>query len=354
MDRTANSRNVPPLSETPPAQPAPPIESGGGLTVEGVCYILILMLVGYTVSIVPSLMQVWAYYQKHGHDFTPAYLLLVFPCFVLIRGLFLLSTQVLAPALKPYLKDEPLKSSNGATPAVTDAENLKKIGNYIYQSIYYIVSVSWLLSIAVRHGMMPTQLWGPANPDHFCGGWPQHIPAELQLFYMVTLGHHFERTYYEFRDNRQAATFFTMVYHHLLTIFLINVSFWLYLHKFGVFILITHDFCDIILNTGRLSKVTLPSSVTNLFNVALLASWGYLRLVVFSRVVLYPVAMCYADPDTVFRRFVYLCAFILPILTSLFCLNAFWLFQILRIAFHRIFKKDYAILYIERKKGTGE
>ena len=38
-------------------------------------------------------------------------------------------------------------------------------------------------------------------------------------------------------------------------------------------------------------------------------------------------------------------------LGSLACLTAFCLFQILKIGYSRIFKKDYQLVYLEKKEG---
>lgn len=318
------------------------------LTVERLCIAMIIVLIAYGVIVVPYLIELLGYYRKNGVTFHLSYYLLTIPGFLYSRGLYLLSTRVVAQALQPYFIDESKKDRR--VPLPPDPEVTRRVGNCIHGAVYYTVSVAALLAIIIRDRLLPTQLFGTQDPDSFCLVWPDPPSAYLQIFYMATLGHHFERLYYEFVDNRHAPTFYTMVYHHLLTIGLIGVSFWTFLHKYGVFILITHDFTDIILNCSRVLRVfTRASWVPTSLVIMMIISWIWLRLAVFIRVVLIALAKCYWHPESSLRRFFVANILFLPALTTLTCLNLFWFVQMIKVAYDRAFRRQYHIPYLERK-----
>lgn len=318
--------------------------------IERICKILTILVSLYGIAVLPFMREIWQHYEKIGYEFDPRYYLLIIPGFLLTRGLYVLSSRVIAPAVKPYMKDEQSRPEDRRSAQLpVESETIRKMGNYIYQSVYYTVSACGLLLICWRDGLIPAQLGGPADPDAFCRPWPQRFSTALKVYYILSLGHHFERVYYEFHDNALSLTFHTMLYHHTLTIMLIVCSFTSGLNHWGAFIILTHDFTDIILNSGRIAKVTLGTLTTNVFYIILLLSWISLRIVVYCRVVLYPVAMCVMEPESAFRQFTFANLLILPTLTTLFLLNLFWLYQILKIGFNRLFKRRYEVSYLDTR-----
>ena len=323
------------------------------LTVERVCIFMIVLLLVYGIVAVPYLIELLGYYRKNGVTFYPSYLLIVIPGFICSRVLYLFSAKYLAPRLQPYFVDESRKDAR--VPLPVDEETVRKVGNCIYGTIYYATSVTVLMGIIIQDNLLPTQLFGAQNPDNFCLVWPEQPSVSLQIFYMATLSHHIERLYYEFVDNSHAPTFYTMVYHHLLTIFLVGTSFWPFLHKYGVFILITHDFTDILLNFGRVVKVLMRGNWLKTIIMALLIiSWAWLRLAVFIRVVLVSMTKCYWYPESSLRRFFIANILFLPALTTLACLNAFWFIQMLKVAYDRLVRGEYQIPYLERKESDRQ
>lgn len=313
------------------------------IDIEKICFGGLLFLVAYTILIIPSIIQIYYFYEQIGLGYNLMYYLFLIPGYLFSRYLSYFSYTVLTELMKPYLVDEPLKEGE------THKERTRKLGNYIYGTIYYTLSFSILFVLAAFTDFLPNEFGGRLNMGKACSSWPYKVPFSLQIFYMITLGHHIERTVYEFKENKKAGNFFTMIFHHFVTILLISLSFFNMHVKFGVPILLTHDFCDIFLNGGKAVKSVWPKNATNGFYIALLISWTYCRVYMFLTNIVQGVYSCLKEPQGWMNRFFFLHVIYIPGLISLLGLNLFWLYQIINIGYLRLFKKDYTLAYYDKK-----
>lgn len=308
---------------------------------------LTLILTAWAVVMVPVLWKLWGDYDRLGIPIHPSYFAWVIPGFIGCRVLYLVCIHIFAARLRPYIIDWGKELQDEK--AMADEDAVLKLGNCIFGTIYYLCSAGVLTWLSIRDGLLPTQLFGPQDPDTYCTDWPMRPSHALQVCYMLALGHHLERVFYEFKDNYDATTFYTMLFHHVLTVVLIAVSFFTFLHKWGIFILLTHDFTDIILYVGRTMRCLIRSKVpTTIILVLMFLSWVTLRFVTYFRVVIIPIYACYSSPDSSFRRFFLANTLFVPALTSLFLLNTFWIFQILKIAYMRLSRREKQVTYVEK------
>ena len=313
------------------------------LDIEKVCFLSTIFIATYLLMIIPSVFEIYQFYKEIRVGFTPLYLLLVIPGFLISKWIFMISEYYIYPVLEPYLVEDK------ATPGENKEITTKKTINYIYGSIYYTCSFTWLVVLAYKYDFMPPEIGGTLEVSNNCSSWPYFVPFSIQFFYMVTLGHHLERTANEFTKNKDTATFYTMVFHHLLAVMLIGLSFFNMQIKFGIPILLTHDFTDIVLNGGKLMRFIYPKHATNAFYVTFLLTWIYGRIYMYILNVLKPLYVCWVYREQWTARFFFLHVIYVPSLIALFGLNLFWLYQILLIGYSRLFKKDYRLRYYEKK-----
>lgn len=314
------------------------------IDIENLSFLGLIFLCIYFCLIIPSILEISDFYKQIKVYSNLYFYLLLIPGFMISRGLHKFSINIGAELLRPYVLNDSSK------PGENDKDKFLRIGNTIYGSIYYFCSFFSLFLLSWTFNMLPIELGGTLNMKMGCSSWPYIIPVAIQIYYMLTLGHHIERTYNEFLYNKKSTTFYTMLFHHFLTILLIALSFFNMHIKFGIPVLLTHDFCDIALNLGRVCKYTKYKHMSTFFYVILLISWTYGRLYIFTTNIINGMLHCLYVPQEWMTKFFFLHVIYIPAVFSLFCLNVYWLIQILNIGYLQLFKKDFNIAYLETKK----
>jgi hypothetical protein len=246
----------------------------------------------------------------------------------------LLSTRVIVRWFEPLIKKDSFRA------AESYEERLARLGNYIYGVIYYTISTVALMSMTFGSEFSPVSFGGSLNTTDKIIPWPYDVSYGIRIFYMLTMGHHLERTLHELMHQYGSKTFFVMMLHHILTLMLIFLSFFMRQLVFGIPVLLTHDVNDIFLNASRFLRETNYKGLTNVCFITLLISWIYTRIYTFPVEVIYG-AIYQAMYDVVFiQRFLFSYIFFLPALIALYILNVYWGFQMLKIAILRIAGKE--------------
>lgn len=149
-----------------------------------------------------------------------------------------------------------------------------------------------------------------------------------------------------------------MYIHHILTMLLFKCS---YINnisiKFGIYILFTHNLCDIPLNIYMLLDNHMNFNKTKLIEtnkiiiyyqdlMAILSIifFGYLRMIMFGSLVFHILYNSYHNYIITFNIFLKLCFYIAKLLVLiLYCLNIFWFYLMIRGIIDKIYNKknDY-------------
>ena len=310
------------------------IENKINSMMESVASVLIIFISTYFILITPSLVEMHTFLSNHQIKVN------LFEYFWTVVGallsfaLYKFSTTTLITLWSPFISPVIVRHNESTE------QRVHRLGDYIYKTIYY--TWSWCTLMYMTYGSIfsPSEFGGQLDIEKSLEVWPYEVNLSVRIFYMLTLGHHFERLAFELMHNRKASSFFTMTFHHLVTVMLIFLSFYTRHLMFGIPILLTHDFNDIFLNACRFWRESLfPTSASVAFMIMMI-SWFYTRIFMYAKYVLYGLLFNMLHLSEFVRRFFFVQLFFVPALLALFILNLFWFFQIFRVFVWRFVKKD--------------
>ena len=256
----------------------------------------------------------------------------------------LLSTKVIIHWFEPFIKKD------GYRVGETHEQRLVRLGNYIYGAIYYTISTVALMYMTFGSKFSPVSYGGSLNTTNNIIPWPYDVSYGIRIFYMLTLGHHIERALHELVHQFGSKTFYVMMLHHVLTIKLIFLSFFMRHLTFGIPVLLTHDVNDIFLNASRFLRETSYKQLTSFVFFWLMVSWLYTRIYTFLVEVIFGVIYQTMYDTGFMNRFLFSNIFYLPALIALYILNVYWGFQILKIAFLRLIQGKEKLPFEDSKK----
>lgn len=310
---------------------------------EKMSMVFLMFILIYFVSLLPSLREMTYFFFENNIVINFYEYLFLIPGAILSYSLYKLSTGYLIHKWKPYVSKEAVRQNE------TPDQRLHRLGDYLYKGIYD--SVSWSTFMYLTYGsiFVPHEMGGKLNIEKSLEMWPYEVGTPIRIYYMFALGHYFERLYYE-ATNKRNSSYYTMFFHHLVTIFLIFLSFYTRHLMFGIPIMLFMDINDVFLNVARFFR---ESQFTNLASTALvimMVSWVYTRIYLYSKYILYGLFFAVNHQTPYIRKFFFLNFFFVPALVALFILNLIWFFQIIRVIIWRFVKKDKNLPYEDFKK----
>lgn len=330
------------MQKTLPSRPPVPRDTDTGKMIEtrvnslmeSMSFIFLIFIVTYFVLIIPSLVDMHDFFHEQGiivHLSEYGWLL---PGFLLSFGLFRFCTTIAIAAWRPNINPINYRQNE------TTFERERRLGGYMYSTVYY--SLSWGSLLYMTHGskFCPPEFGGALDITKSLVTWPYEVSKPIRIFYMLTLGHHLERLFHELLHNRKANSFYTMTFHHVVTIMLIFLSFYCRHLMFGIPVLLTHDFNDIFLASSRFLRESRFTNTASVLFLIMMASWGYTRLYVYYRHIVWGVFWAAFNLTEFTRRYLFMQVFFIPGLLGLFILNILWFFQINRVFVWRFVKKD--------------
>lgn len=164
-----------------------------------------------------------------------------------------------------------------------------------WKSLWYTISFAWGCSIVFGSGWFPHihLVWEDLK------GHP--ILFNHRLFQIVELGFYFHSLFAHFFLEVHRSDYWAMLFHHIVTIFLILTSYiagyaslknlfhTTRFYRMGIVVLVVHDINDVIFEAGKLllyqEKKNLENLVNGIFGLFVLV-WAVARLGVFPFVVI--------------------------------------------------------------------
>lgn len=321
-------------STEPPADLGKHIENKVNNIMENVSFGFLLFVFTYFALIIPSLVDMHSFLAEHNVLVHFTEYLYVIPGVGLSYGLYKFATTVLIEWWKPNISPVIVRQNE------TPEQRLKRLGGYIYQTFYYAISWIALMYMTWDTIFCPPEFGGRLDITKSLQIWPYEVSWPVRLYYMLTLGHHIERQIHEFAHNRKASSFYTMTFHHVVTIMLIFLSFYCRHLMFGIPVILTHDFNDIFLNAARFLRESLYPGSASVFFLIMMVSWVYTRIWVYCRHIIWGLVYNALNLTEFTRRYLFMQVFFIPALIGLLLLNLFWGFQIIRVFVWRFVKKD--------------
>jgi hypothetical protein len=329
------------ISEEDPSQS---LENRMAGVMENIARGVLLFVIVYCLTMIPQLMEILEFMQMKNISVSFTEYLWIVPGALSSHLVYKLSTTVFIRFFFPILSKESCRAGE------SEAQRHTRLGNYIYGTLYYTFSFFTLFYMTFKSHYCPVAFGGTLQTTDKRIAWPYDVSYDIRIFYMITLGHHVERIIHELVYNSKTKTFYVMLLHHTLTIKLVFLSFFMRHLVFGIPVLLTHDFNDIFLNASRFFRETRYKSFASFLFVLLMVSWFYSRIYSFMVEVIFGVYYQTVYEAEFINKYLYTHLFYGPALSLLYILNVYWGFQILKVAFIRLYKGKESLPFEDSKK----
>lgn len=162
------------------------------------------------------------------------------------------------------------------------------------------------------------------------------VPLDIQFLYFVECGFYLHSIYATLFMDTIKKDFFVMLFHHVITLALINISYATRYHKIGVLVIFVHDITDILLEFTKCNVYLkdinkrfkcLHEFISNVSFVIFTISWFICRLYWFPLRILYASGVISAYKA--FPQESYLYGMFNILLWLLFILDIYWFYFIL-------------------------
>ncbi|KAG8178483.1 hypothetical protein JTE90_024643 [Oedothorax gibbosus] len=226
---------------------------------------------------------------------------------------------------------KPLAVQYGLSPT-----NQAKMPESAWKFTYYLCAWSFSLYVVVLSGkytffQKPSSVWT---------GWSLGAspPVDIYLMYMGQCGFYLHSLYATMFLDQWRKDSLVMMIHHVLTLALISISYLLRYHNIGTLVLLTHDFCDILLEFTKLNVYFKIQNGKLIKAHELCANASFLGFSVawfVSRLYCYPMRVLYAATYYVQKQQLELpCALLMnSLLWILQILNIYWFLFILKFLY---------------------
>ena len=229
--------------------------------------------------------------------------------------------------------------SEGSREGESHEKRIKRLRTYLMATIYYATSFVFTTLVALQEGYLPRVFGGTLDLKMEQNRWPKPAGNFVKILYLFEYGHHLERLFNHIYNDSNSPTFYTMLLHHIVTVGMIAVSYQNELKYYGIAVLILCDFGDTFLQASRFLRETQYKNSAKICFVIMAVNWLQGRIIGLGWEVIPAVFdFVFSRHSFVLRFFGMHFSYILMICT-LWILNVFWFFQIVKI-FISIFLKN--------------
>jgi len=196
--------------------------------------------------------------------------------------------------------------------------------------IYYAIATTW------GYFLFRDEVWW-YNARYFWDGYPYAIDLDMKTFYFVSLAFWLQSLMsFAFEPPRKDAG--SLLFHHLLTVYMIIASYLTGLVRYGAAILMLHNFADILFYHSKVFNYTKLEKLATFGWVSFVFVWFYSRHLVFGYMIFsmwtahqyIPLIWDY-EQDIYFSY--HAVNFYIASVMSLQILNIYWFLQILKVLF---------------------
>lgn len=167
--------------------------------------------------------------------------------------------------------------------------------------------------------------------------YPHHnMDSDVWWYYMTELAFYWGLFFTQFTGDVKRKDFWSMFFHHVVTIMLVSFSWVCHLHRIGTLVMIIHDVSDTFLECAKmLHYAKIEGVATALFGLFTLC-WIVTRLGFFPTWIIYSITV--EAPQLIQYFPAYL--FFNLLLSSLLTLNIYWTYSILKVSYVTIISRS--------------
>ncbi|CAB3400978.1 unnamed protein product [Caenorhabditis bovis] len=173
--------------------------------------------------------------------------------------------------------------------------------------------------------------------------WPFHpIPKAIAWYYWIQGGFYMSLIFGILFLDAKRSDFFQMLFHHCITLILINVSYVMNMVRVGTLVLVSHDAVDILIDLGKLFRYEGWDNALAVTFLAVLSVWVMTRLIYYPFWIMHSVwfdapALIQTDYSWInFSQQPIAPRLIMILLSALLILNLFWAYILFKIAYDSI------------------
>ena len=248
----------------------------------------------------------------------------------------------------------------------------EKITRQIFDAFYYFSVYIYARTISSEIDTIPSCYGGAGTCDSTGMNWPNmKFTEKMRWYIIIQFGHHLHNLVYHTVATKSVGNYFEMITHHYATVISMFYSYFTNFEDHAMFILISHDLSDGFLNFGKILR-DIGWGNTMLMDAnffAMTIYWFYHRVYLVATCNFYRASeyFWWKEPFPAYSdlwhsvdkgvNFISFSVFLI------WCLNLFWLSQIVKIGINKyIWKKKWVSQHegeidhdeIERKQQASK
>ena len=210
---------------------------------------------------------------------------------------------------------------------------IKRFGSVLFKFIYFVIISTTEYTLIKNESWLPVELGGSGNIINAFINWPLHeITFYHRLIYIINLSYHTHSLIYLFLIGLKRNDRNEMLIHHLVTIFIILLSWYAKFIYIGIVVMFLHNISDISTYAIKVLIDTDCNNLTIILFIAVLLTWGWTRLYVLPNI----IRQIYINvPSLIGRSNTNI---FIVLLGTLFCLHIYWYGLVLNMGYVKLKK----------------
>jgi len=257
---------------------------------------------------------------------------------------FILALSLLLTVLRYVMQYKIVQLLTNAALAykfVPDSSKRVKLSESLWKSIYYATTCIWVLGSFTSTSSY--NLWNLRLTWFEC---EKPIPLSVKYYYLTQLAFYLHSIFAHLTIEVRRRDFFQMLVHHLVTVFLICISYGMGYVRPGIVVLFLHDINDVFLESGKILVYSNRfQHITRLLFFGLIACWAITRLILFPATVLYSLFFDTYEiyGEEIINKWFYMFWTFNVSLWIIAALDTFWFFLMIRMLFRVLYSKIHLV-----------
>jgi len=181
-------------------------------------------------------------------------------CVCIFRWAVMAGVTAIGRNLIPDPKGNIVKRGKKLTPEAQKALTLTRFENATWEAVFYTLSAAYGFFV---YSQQDWSVWPTSN---IWVNWPlQDMDDIFRGYYLLGLAFYSQALLSLIFFDKPRSDYWEYMLHHVVTIFLITASYYTRIQRYGLVILVLHDFGDIWLNWAKAFKYLKYEMLTNAF-----------------------------------------------------------------------------------------
>lgn len=156
-----------------------------------------------------------------------------------------------------------------------------------------------------------------------------HLSNDIWWYYMMELSLNLSLSISIMLFDTKRKDFFMMLFHHMMTVLLISLSWTLNFFKVGTLVMVCHDCADVWLESAKMCRYAGFPKASEMLFACFALSWIVLRLGYYPTIILYSITV---EAPQIVQYFGAYHVF-MTMLSLLLVLNILWSYYIIKVAY---------------------